>query len=558
MKYTIIAFVYDKPGVLNRLSDLFTRRKINIESLTVSTTEQQGVARFTILVEADRETIEKVVKQIYKVIEVIKVFETTDQDLIYKEIAFIKVTAKTPDQRMSIERAAALFRARIVHVAYDYLVIEITGSEDETQSLEQLLKPYGIKEFVKSGRIAVLKDENRAIGKMSSHLKEPSHSIQAIELSAIKKLELMARNQGDVVSLAQGIPSFATPKNITKAAEKAIGEGLCDKYSVGYGIEPLRVAITKKLRRDNNIDAKPSQVIVTHGAIEAMMAAFVTILNKEDEVIFLTPDYASHITQSVIAHYGAHPVFVSLDEKNGWSFNPEKLEAAITQRTKAILICNPSNPIGKVYTREELEQVAAIAKKFNLYIFSDETYEYYTFDGTKHISIASLKDAADRTISVFSLSKTYSMTGWRIGYAVTSESLSKQILKVHDSLVTCATVVSQYAALEAITGPQKCVQEFKSIFEKRRKMTVDALKSCKQVSLVIPQGGYFAFVKINAPIDDYEFAVRMLKDGKVAAVPGSAFGLGGEGHLRISFGCEDVQLKEGLKRFTSFIHNNVK
>lgn len=557
MRYTIIAFAYNTPGVLNRMSDLFTRRKINIESLTVSETEQHGISRFTIVVSSDPGKIEKVTKQLYKIIEMIKVFEMTDEQLIFKEIAFIKVTAKTPQQRKDIEQTAKLFGATIVHVAYDYVVLEITGSEIETQSLFLQLKPYGIKEFVKSGRIAVLKDESQISGVQSSFLKEPSYAVTSIELSAIKRLELMSREQPGVISLAQGIPSFATPAHIKKAAHTAIKKGLCDKYTPGYGIAPLREAIRQKLAKDNHIKTEVANVTATHGGIEAMMAAFIAILNKNDEVIFLTPDYASHITQSIIAHYGARPVFVPLDEENNWSLVPERLESAVTQKTKAILICNPSNPIGKVYSQSELAKIAEIAKKYNLYIISDETYEYFVFDGTKHISIASLPDAADRTISVFSLSKTYSMTGWRIGYAVASRSVSAELMKVHDSIVTCPAAVSQYAAIAALEGTQKCVEEFRKEYISRRQIVVNALKKTDKLTMVLPKGGYFAFLKIKNTIDDYELAVKLVKEAKVAVVPGSAFGLGGAGHIRISFGCEPAQLKEGLKRLITFVNKNL-
>ncbi len=559
MRYTIIAFAYNTPGVLNRMSDLLTRRKINIDSLTVSETEQSGIARFTIVVNAEPDRIEKVTKQLYKIIEMVKVFEMTDEQLIFKEIAFIKVTAKTPQQRKDIEQTAALFGAKIVHVAYDYVVLEITGSEVETQSLFLQLKPYGIKEFVKSGRIAVLKDESNVPGVETTFLKEPSYAVTSIELSAIKRLELMARERTGVVSLAQGIPSFATPAHIKKAAHTAIKKGLCDKYTPGFGIAPLREAIVKKLAQDNKIKVHVDNVTVTHGGIEAMMAAFIAILNRNDQVIFLTPDYASHITQSIIAHYGARPVFVPLDEcEDEWKLNPQRLESAITQQTKAILICNPSNPIGKVYTEDELATIAAIAKKYNLYIISDETYEYIVFDGKKHISIGSLQDASDRTISIFSMSKTYSMTGWRIGYAVASRALSTQLMKVHDSLITCPAAVSQYAAVAALEGSQRCVEEFRKEYITRRGIVAAALKKTDKLTMVSPSGGYFAFLKIHGTIDDYELAVRLVKEAGVAVVPGSAFGLGGAGHIRISFGCEPKQLKEGLARLISFVNKTIR
>lgn len=557
MKYTIIVFTENKPGILYRIADLFLRRRINIESLTVSETETRGISRFTIVVDQSQDIVEKVIKQLYRIIEVVKVFEMKDSQIISREIAFIKVSTKTPDRRRDVVELAVLFGAKVTDVGHDYVIAEVTGTEDEIKSLFLALKPFGVKEFVQSGRIAVVKDVSSVTGKFAAFVKEPSHTVSGIELSAIKRLELMGRQENDVASLAQGIPSFATPQHIRDAAKKAIDQGYADKYTPGYGIQELREVIVDKLKRDNKIDADPSQVTVTHGGIEAMIAAFIAILNRDDEIIFLTPDYASHITQAIIAHYGGKPVFVPLNESEGWRFEKERLQAAVTTRTKAILLTNPSNPIGKAYTKEELLDIVDIAKRHNLYIVTDETYEYFTFDKRKHISVASLPGAKERTISIFSLSKSYSMTGWRIGYLVASREVSRQIFKVHDSLITCPTAVSQYAAVAAIGGRQDDVVHFKKEFQKRRDMVIKKLKETDRLLLQIPEGGYFAFVKVNAQVDDYELCVRLIKEAGVAVVPGSAFGTGGEGHIRISFGCEDKQLAKGLNRLVTFVNDQL-
>jgi len=561
MKYTITAFVENTPGVLNRMSDMFTRRKINIESLTVSETEQPEISRFTVLVNESKDKIEKVVKQLYKIIEVVRVYENTDEHLIAKEIALIKVYTKTPDERRTVEDIATIFDAHIAHVGNDYLILEKSGHENEIRSLFLMLKPHGVQEFVQSGRIAVQKEKNTDDPKITNDIvqkiKDTSRIVDGIEVSAIKRLQLMAAQDENIISLAQGIPSFDTPKNIREAAKVAIDKGLCDRYTAGYGIEPLRQALRDKVKRDNHIEAQASQIIVTHGAIEAMIITFIGILNPRDEIIFISPDYASHITQAVIAHYGARPIYVPLEEDKDWKLDPSKLEGAVNQHTKAILICNPSNPVGKVFTKKELESLVEIAKRYNLYIISDETYEYFTFDGSRHISVASLPGAAEHCISIFSLSKTYSMTGWRIGYSVTTQAVANQLFKVHDSLVTCPTAVSQYAALEAIEGPQNAVDEFRSIYIRRRQIVIDALKKTNKLKLVTPQGGYFAFIKVENDIDDYELAIDLVKHAAVAVVPGSAFGLGGEHHIRVSFGCEDENLIEGMKRLIAYVNKTL-
>src|SRR5258708_5733052 len=226
-----------------------------------------------------------------------------------------------------------------------------------------------------------------------------SKIIQSIEVAATKKIGLLAKSKPGVISLAQGIPSFFTENHIKEAAKRAMDQGLTDKYSSGYGIDELRHEIAKKLKRDNNIPVDFSQIIVTHGGIEALMAIFLTLLDKDDEVIVLTPDYASHLVQLKIAA-GRNPVCVPLEEtENDWVLNTQKVEKAITPRTKALLICNPCNPTGKVYSYTELKSLAKLALKHNLYIISDEIYEYFVFDDKKHVSIGSFEEVKDRVIS---------------------------------------------------------------------------------------------------------------------------------------------------------------
>lgn len=552
--YTIIIFTENKPGILYRIADAFLKRKINIESLTVSEIEAQEMSRFTVLVKGTRSGIEKITKQLYKIIEVIKVLETTDEELIFKEIALIKVSTKNPQKRQEVEDLAYLFHANIIYAGSNFLTLEKSGTEEEINSLSALLKPFGIREYVRSGRIALTKEEQPFIGKFGETIREPSYLSSSLEISAIKKVQLLANADKDVISLAQGIPSYATPEPIKKAAIAAIKKGVVDKYTPGYGIDELREAIVKKVKCDNNITATKDQVMVTHGGIEAMIATFIALLNPTDEILVLSPDYASHITQTQIARHGGRPIYVPLAEtKKGWILDPRKVEAAITQRTKAILICNPCNPTGKVYTSEELKQLVQIAQKYNIFIISDEMYEYFTYDEKKHISIGSLPEAADRVISIFGVSKSYAMTGWRIGYIVASKELIATIMKIHDSLVTCPTTISQYAALAAITGKQDVVKAFRKGFEKRRQIVLDAVKGAKKIHLVAPEGAYYAFAKIEGEVDDYDLAMRLFREAKVAVVPGSAFGIGGESHIRISFGGEEKDIKEGMRRLVSYI-----
>ncbi len=554
MQYTLIIFSENKPGVLYRIADLFLRRKINIDSLTVSETERTGISRFTIVVDTDGATVEKVVKQLYRIVEVVKVSENTQNEVLSREIALIKVVTETPEKRKEVESLATLLKADITSVGADFLTLQKSGPEEEIDSLLLLMRPFGIREFVRSGKIALVRKDEKPERKLIKEAPQSSYVASSIDVSVIKKMELLARAKKDVVSLAQGIPSFPTPLNIKQAAKEAIDNGLSDKYTPGYGIEPLRVAMADKIKRFNKIDTDPSRIITTHGAIEGVMATFMAILNPDDEIAILTPDYASHITQARIARNGAHPVSVPLKEtEKGWVLDSKRLEAAITARTKAILVCNPCNPTGKVYSYEELKEIARIALQYNLFIVTDETYEEFVFDGKEHISIGSFPEVADRVISLFTVSKTYSMTGWRIGYLTAQKAIVDNIFKIHDSLVTCPTAVSQYAALEALTGDQSAVGEFRQTFIKRRQMVIDAIAKTDVMKLTVPQGGYFAFPRFVKPVDEYELALKILDEANVAVIPGSPFGLGGENHLRISFGTDDITLQLGLDRLVGFL-----
>lgn len=548
-------FSENKPGLLYRISGLFLKRKINVESLTVSEIDKQGLSRFTIVIKEDKAVVEKVVKQLYRIVEVVKVYENCDEELVSKELAFVKVSAKNPERRREIEDIAYLFEAKVAYVGSDSMVIEKSGKEDTINSLVSLLKPMGIKEFARTGRIAVLKDQVALPGKFSHVVREPAYVAQSLDVSAIKKIQLLHNEIPECISLAQGIPSFGTYPHIRQAAIDAIESGKADKYTSGYGIEPLRMAIVEKVRRDNKIPVERDNVMVTHGGIEALMAVFLALLNPRDDIIVLTPDYASHITQTRIARHGGRPIFVALDEtRKGWVLDSAKIEAAITPNTKAILVCNPVNPTGKVYSRAELKEIARVALKHNLFIISDEIYEYFLYDKHEHISIGSFAEVQDRTITIFGVSKTYAMTGWRIGYITASKDLINQIFKIHDSLVTCPTAVSQYAALAAISGPQDNVADYIKTFTKRRKIVMDALKKTDKMTIVQPAGTYYAFPKFTTPVDDYDFAVRALRNAKVAVVPGSAFGLGGESHIRISYGCDDDILKQGMERLVNYVN----
>ncbi len=380
---------------------------------------------------------------------------------------------------------------------------------------------------------------------------------KAIGLSAIKQIETLARANTRAISLAQGTPSFATPKHIRKAGIDAILNGKADKYVLPAGLLDLRIAIADKLTRINKITADPeTDIIITHGATEALIAIFLTILEPDDEIIVFSPNYATHLNQIILTKEGKPPNFVPLIENNGWEIDWEKLNKSLTKKTKAILLCNPLNPIGKSFSQLELIKLAELAHHHDLYIVSDEMYEYFVYE-KNHTSIASLPDMKDRTLSVFGFSKTYAMTGWRVGYIAGPKLLIAEILKVHDSMVNCAAVVSQYAALTAISGPQEIIQEFKHAYSLRRQIVLDRIKKIPLLSVFSPQAAYYAFIKIkDGKVDDWEFAKKALEEAEVALVPGSAFGPGGQGHARVSFCMDEIIINQAFDRLEKWLPNS--
>lgn len=553
-KYYIIVFSQNKPGILNRISDLFLRRKINIESLTVAPFFEKEMARFTIEIKADEALVEKITKQLYRIIEVYKVFDTDEQSSFNKEIILVKIHAPSPFARQLIEDQVRIFRARIVFIGKKEIVIEKTGSSEEIDTFFHSVRIFGVVDYVRSGAVALKKETTEE--KKFTFKKGSAFFSSLINESIIRSIQQYVASKKDVISFAQGIPIFPTPYEIKKELVKVVSKNLADYYTPGYGILELREEIVKKLRSFNKIAAHFDEIIVTHGATQAMMAILLTLLEKEDEVIVITPDYASHFTQLIIVQKGIYLKEVSMKEVNGqWQVDFEALENAISQKTKAIIFTNPNNPTGKVFTKEELEKILVLAKKYNLYLITDEIYEYFVFDGRKHISIASFPQAKERVISIFGASKSYSMTGWRIGYIHANRELIKQIYKVHDHLVVCPTAISQYAALIALRYGEKLPERFRVVYEKRRNIIIEAFKKTKKLSFSIPEGSYYIFPKINEKnVDDYSLIYKMIDQAKVAAVPGSAFGKAGAGYFRISFAGDENELKKGLKRIVNFLN----
>lgn len=392
---------------------------------------------------------------------------------------------------------------------------------------------------------------------------ELSRKAQAIEasltLAITAKAKEMKEKGIDVISFSAGEPDFNTPKNIINAAIKAMEDGNT-KYTSVNGILQLREAICKKFKDDNGLEYNPSQIVVSTGAKQSLANTFLAILNPGDEVIVSTPYWVSY--PELIKLADGKPVFVEGDEKSNYKFTKENLEKAVTAKTKAIVLNTPNNPTGTIYNKEELEVIADFAKKYNIIIISDEMYEKLIYDNENHISIASLsKDAYERTIVINGLSKSYAMTGWRIGYCAASEKIAKLMISIQSHVTSNVCSITQYAALEALNGPQNEITKMINEFEKRRNYMINRIESIDNLSIVKPKGAFYIMInienclgkEINGKIlnDSMEFCASLLENEKLAVIPGKAFGL--NNYIRVSYATSMEAIKEGLNRIESFI-----
>lgn len=381
-----------------------------------------------------------------------------------------------------------------------------------------------------------------------------SRRVSQIRVSAIKEMPLLAARIGGCVSLGQGIPSFPTPPHVVDAVCRALREeSWAGKYSLQPGMPELRQAAAEFLRTEKSIEFDPlTEIGITVGAMEALLAAFLTVVERGDEVIVADPTYEPHIEQILLAE--GVPIFVPL-RKEDWSLDLAAVRAAVTNRTRAIVLCNPANPTGRVFTDDEVRGLALLAQERNLYLISDETYEHLVYDGKAPLSPAALEGMRDRVISVFSFSKKYAMTGWRVGFVGASADMMSELMKVHDSAAICAPTVSQIAALAALTGPQEVVSEMRRDLAKRRELICRRLDNLVGAfSYIKPQGAYYLMARYNfTGKPSRELALRLVNEAKVITVSGGAFGPGGEGHLRLSFGGDEAEINEAFDRIERWL-----
>ena len=375
-----------------------------------------------------------------------------------------------------------------------------------------------------------------------------------LQLSIIKQIELKASQYPDSISLAQGIPSFDTPKCIKRRAELAMKMGVVSKYSLSPGLPELRELIEIQLERENMFYDWQKEIIVTTGTIEGITASILAITMPGDEIIIPEPTYTSYI--EVIYLAGCKPIYVPLNENKGWTFEIDKYEKAITKKTKAIFYCNPNNPTGTIYSKKQLLDLAKLAEKYNLYLISDEVYKDFLYpdSGEDNIfSLAEIPELRKRVIRLYGFSKAYAMTGWRIGYIHSDESIIKEIIKIHDCLVTCAPVISQYAAMGALEMGEQDVKNFNKQYKERRDLICKRLDELNTIfSYVRPKSSYYVFPKFNKKVSSWQFAIDLIEKTQVAVVPGSAFGPNGESHIRMSFGRSIKDINIAFDRLEKF------
>lgn len=358
---------------------------------------------------------------------------------------------------------------------------------------------------------------------------------------------------GELIHLELGRPLYDTPQHIKDAAIAALQEGKVH-YSDLLGEPALRTALARKLREFNNIEVKPHQVLVANGLTQASYIAFMTFINPGDEVIFLDPFYPQHVGKVELA--GGKVVTAPLDAENNYSIRPDWIEQKVTDRTRMIVLVNPSNPTGRVYSREELSGLAEIAIRHDLLVVSDEVYEYITFDGNRHVSIASLPGMQERTISMFAFTKAYAMDGWRLGYLTADERYMQGFVKISSNEVTHVNTFIQYGALAAVEGPHSAVEEMVAGDLRKRDMVVSKLNQMPGVICPAPEGTIYAFPDISGTgLSSQALADALLSEARIVVEAGSFYGEAGEGRIRVCFGSQPYErLETAMDRMSGFLN----
>lgn len=372
-------------------------------------------------------------------------------------------------------------------------------------------------------------------------------SLPFSEIRAVMEKATKMQQAGEnVIHLEIGRPDFDTPEKIKEAAYESLKAGHVF-YTSNYGIPALRKEIAKWETEHHGVQYDADEVLVTVGVGEATYASMAAFLEDGDEVLVPNPVWLNYI--HVPSSLGAVPVTYNLKEENNYQIDMEELESKITDRTKMIVIVNPSNPTGGVLSRETLEKLSQLAIKNDLLVVADEIYSQLVYDDTKHVSIASLPGMKERTITLGGFSKAYSMTGWRLGYMCAPRGIIAACVRVHQYTITCASSFVQEAAVTALRDCADDVEAMRQEYQRRKDYAVKALNEIDGISCNDPQGAFYIFVNVKSlGMSSMEVAEYFLEEAKVAMVPGSAFGSEGEGYLRLSYACSYEDLQEAIRR----------
>lgn len=390
-----------------------------------------------------------------------------------------------------------------------------------------------------------------------------SRKAQAVKPSSTLAITAKAKelkSQGiDVVGFGAGEPDFDTPENICDAAILAIKNGFT-KYTPASGTNELKQAICDKFKNFNGLDYTPNQIVISNGGKHSLTNVFQAILNPGDEVIIPSPYWLSY--PEIVMLADGTSVFVRGEQENGYKVTVEQLQAATTEKTKALILNTPSNPTGMIYSEEELRAIADYAVKNDIYVVADEMYEYLVYDGNCHISIASFNEEIyKRTITVSGLAKTYAMTGWRIGYTGSSEEIAKLMSGIQSHQTSNPNSIAQKAAVEALTGDQSAREMMVREFDKRRKYMFEKISNMHHISAKEPHGAFYVFADISEALElsykgkkietSGEFARILIEDYNVAVIPCTDFGY--DDHIRLSYAISIEQIEEGLSRIEKFL-----
>lgn len=386
---------------------------------------------------------------------------------------------------------------------------------------------------------------------MIDYSKILSDTVQNIKPSGIRKFFDIAATMDDVISLGVGEPDFQTPWTVRKAGIASLEKGKT-KYTSNSGLEKLRQEISNYINRKCNVNYDPlHEILISVGGSEAIDATLRAIITSGDEVIIPQPSYVCY--EPIVELCGGKPVIIETLAENDFKVTPEQLKSAISDKTKALIMPYPCNPTGAIMERSDLEALADILRDTNILVISDEIYSELTFSGKPHVSIASIEGMRERTVLINGFSKTFSMTGWRLGYACGPAEIIAQVTKIHQFAIMCAPTTAQYAAIEALRNCDDAVENMKTEYNHRRRIMVDGFNkaglTCRE-----PKGAFYAFPCIKSTgLSSDEFCEQLLAKKHVAVVPGTAFGKGGEGFVRASYCYSTEHIIEALKRIEKFV-----